>query len=89
MLLHLQILSDLTLQSCLYTSVSAGVLMTGFMDLTRKMLFINAAVQNILKHCVAFSAAPLCAVSSWMFLRALDYNCMAIHAFAGPQLLPA
>lgn len=84
-LLHLHILSDLSLQSSLYTSASPGVLMTGFMDLTRKMLFINVAVQDILKHCVTFSAAPLCAV---MFLRAPDYNCMAVHAFEGSELLP-
>lgn len=88
-LLHLHILSDLNLQSSLYISVSPGVLMTGFMDLTRKMLYINAAEQDMLKHCVAFSAVPLCAVSSWTFLRALAYNCMAVHAFVGPELLPS
>lgn len=87
-LLHLQVLSDFNLQSSFYTSVSPGVLMTGFMDLTRKMLFINVAVQDILKHCVAFSAVPLYAVSSCLFLRALGYNYMAVHAFAGPELLP-
>lgn len=43
-LLHLHILSDLNLHSSLYISASPGVLMTGFMDLTRKMLYINAAV---------------------------------------------
>lgn len=91
-LLHLQILSDLNLQSSVYSSIFPGVLITCFMDLTRKMLFINVAVQDkfkILKRCIAFSAAPLCAVSIWVFLRALDYNCMAAHAFAGLELLPA